>query len=826
MSPSSSLPSFYELSLDVQSCKLFCKFLYGLTPFVLSNALNGVGGMLQGMGFSLFLPLTMLCSFSHCKRSRRTDWLRVQQMMKGFDIGIHDKTGDLDKIRVMQTHLIANLQQASTSGNQTDNAPVYDSDGSTKIEQIAQPGMNLGQDRQMQMVGGNGENQFRYSESGYSESTRAEGNDNGNENNRNQVRCYNYRGIGDLDKIEEVNANCILIANLQQASTSGNQTDNAPIYDSDGSAEVHHSKNCYDNDIFDMFTQVEQYTELLEPISEPHQVQQNDSNVISIVSSMEQCGGTVEQNPAIVEETHAYFESLYNNLAIESVYHEKCLTKKINALHLSSAKMITTLKEEIANLNNQLSKEKSTISYLQQEKKKLKSNFKIREDELLDKQIQLENKIKELDNILVKTEADESLAKHKALEYELEHLMRVVFSQDIMSIVQSYSVIDISNLQTELEHTKERVIPKVGETNTLSKPVTSNLAPSTRESKVVKASVSTKPITTSLPHVISQGNVNSNSNENDRVPSASKSSCIENKEVEVEEHHRNLLLSKNKTRMSSKCNSIKLAIRNDKSEVVCSMCYGDLQWGNILIFRVYFVEGLRHNLFSVGNRTTNLYIINLYEMASASPIYLIAHATSTKLWLWHQHLSHINFDIINDLAKNDLNDRKDIRKLGAKGDIGFFIGYSATFCAYRVYNQRTKKTMEMMNVNFDELLDMAFEQRTSQKPTKGELDLLFEAMYNDYIGGQPLVATRTTSTAQAPQVLQTPTASTTTADTTPHRHQQIHLHKLHSFQSLHKMLTSSNQNNNMLSNKMIKLNFKLKLLLIMFQMLCSMEIRL
>nr|GFB94317.1 Gag-Pol polyprotein [Tanacetum cinerariifolium] len=64
---------------------------------------------------------------------------------------------------------------------------------------------------------------------------------------------------------------------------------------------------------------------------------------------------------------------------------------------------ITTLNEEISNLNKQLSKEKSTISSLQEEKKMLKSDFKIREDELLDKQIQLEKKIKELDNILVKT---------------------------------------------------------------------------------------------------------------------------------------------------------------------------------------------------------------------------------------------------------------------------------------------------------------------------------------------------------------------------------------------------------------------------------------
>ncbi|GKE25780.1 hypothetical protein Tco_1441164 [Tanacetum coccineum] len=49
-----------------------------------------------------------------------------------------------------------------------------------------------------------------------------------------------------------------------------------------------------------------------------------------------------------------------------------------------------------------LSKEKSTVSPLLEEKKKLKSDFKIRKDELLDKQIELEKKIKELNNILVK----------------------------------------------------------------------------------------------------------------------------------------------------------------------------------------------------------------------------------------------------------------------------------------------------------------------------------------------------------------------------------------------------------------------------------------
>nr|GEX37419.1 retrovirus-related Pol polyprotein from transposon TNT 1-94 [Tanacetum cinerariifolium] len=854
-----------------------------------------------------------------------------------------------------------------------------------------------------------------------------------------------------------------------------------------------------------------------------------------------------------------------------------------------------TLNEEISDLNKQLSKEKSTVSFLLEEKKRLKYDFKTPEDELLDKQIQLEKKIKELNNILVKTgqsiqtihmlspkpdsfyhteqkmalgyqnpfylkqaqkkqqslydgkvllekhdplveaakfvgdfksltketdeslakhkaleleierllraveaakfvgdfksltkETDESLAKHKALELEIERLLRAVVSQDIMSIVQNNSVVDTSNLQTELERTKERfencIIkkeneyaklwndwykkcdeckydkisydkdykdmqqkierlqaqlgdlkgknkdtscvsdtlkplsqklenenntiyenaklraqlftkvsvqkdnkrgtstntkfakqsilgkpPMVSEIHALSKLVTSNSIPTSQESKVVKndkviapgmfrihpfttfreekhvpnnvrASARTKSITVSQPPVISKKDVNSDSNglsstgidntktrrpqprsntKNDRVPSVSKSSQSKNNEAEVKQtkkvgfterfatpkpskprsflrwsptgiffDSKGKIITSSESESQSDCSkgdnactsnpmepsykrfpnaTFSLAVRFGNDHVAAILGFGDLQWGNILITRVYFIEGLGHNYFSVGqfcdsdlevafrrnpcfvrnlegvdllkgDRSTNLYTINLYEMASASPICLMARVSSTKSWLWHQRLSHLNFDTINDLAKNDLvsglpkfkyhkehlcpsceqgkskrashppkpvlnsrqwlhllhmdlcgpmriasingkryvlvivddysrytwaeviatacftqnrsiihrrfnktpyelingrkldisflyvfgalcypkNDREDIGKLGAKGDIGFFIGYSADSYAYRVYNRRTKKIMETMNVSFDELSAIAFEQRSSK----------------------------------------------------------------------------------------------------------------
>ncbi|GKB23902.1 hypothetical protein Tco_0863303, partial [Tanacetum coccineum] len=75
------------------------------------------------------------------------------------------------------------------------------------------------------------------------------------------------------------------------------------------------------------------------------------------------------------------------------------------------------------------------------------------------------------------------------------------------------------------------------------------------------------------------------------------------------------------------------------------------------------------------------------------------------------------------------------------------------------------KTSGQISLGLD--LTYASSTITTQQPTARELDLLFEAMYDDYIGGQPSAAPRTVMAAQAPLVLQTPTTSTTIADTAP-----------------------------------------------------------
>nr|GEZ66746.1 integrase, catalytic region, zinc finger, CCHC-type, peptidase aspartic, catalytic [Tanacetum cinerariifolium] len=376
-------------------------------------------------------------------------------------------------------------------------------------------------------------------------------------------------------------------------------------------------------------------------------------------------------------------------------------------------------------------------------------------------------------------------------------------------------------------------------------------------------------------------------------------------------------------------------VRFGNDHVAAILGFSDLQWGNILITKVYFVEGLGPNLFSKGqfcdsnlevafkrnacfvrnlegvdllkgDRSTNLYTINLHEMASASPICLMARASSTKSWLWHQRLSHLNFDTINNLARNDLvaddysrytwvhflrskdeapaviitflkritvllqspviiirtnydtefknqvlkvyfdsvgishqmssvrtsqqigvverrnrtlgeaartmlifsraplflwteaiatacftqnhsiihrrfnktpyelingkkpvisflyvfgalcypkNDREDIGKLGAKGDIGFFIGSKP-----ELQCMTSGQISSGLDLTYAPLIIM------KQQPTEGGLDLLFEAMYDDYFGGQPSATVETVPPAQEPQVRQTSTASTTIAD--------------------------------------------------------------
>nr|GEV35666.1 retrovirus-related Pol polyprotein from transposon TNT 1-94 [Tanacetum cinerariifolium] len=178
----------------------------------------------------------------------------------------------------------------------------------------------------------------------------------------------------------------------------------------------------------------------------------------------------------------------------------------------------------------------------------------------------------------------------------------------------------------------------------------------------------------------------------------------------------------------------------------------------------------RNKAISLGNVTSKVGIENHEAISTAcyTQNRSIIHRRfdKTAYELINGRKQNISFLHVFEALSYPKNDRKDLGKLGAKGDIGFFIGYSANFYAYRVYNRRTKKIMEIMNVIFDELSAMTFEQ-CSLKPRLQSMTSKQITMYNDFIGGQPSAAIRTSPTGQAHQVLQTPTTTTTTADTAP-----------------------------------------------------------
>ncbi|GJR01796.1 retrovirus-related pol polyprotein from transposon TNT 1-94 [Tanacetum coccineum] len=124
-------------------------------------------------------------------------------------------------------------------------------------------------------------------------------------------------------------------------------------------------------------------------------------------------------------------------------------------------------------------------------------------------------------------------------------------------------------------------------------------------------------------------------------------------------------------------------VKFGNDQVVKIMGYGDYHIGNVTISRVYYVEGLGRNLFSVGqfcdsdlelafrkntcfvrnlegvdllsgSRGTNLYSLSVGDMMTSSLICLLSKAIKTKSWLWHRRLSHLNFGALNHLARNGL----------------------------------------------------------------------------------------------------------------------------------------------------------------------------
>nr|GEV79525.1 retrovirus-related Pol polyprotein from transposon TNT 1-94 [Tanacetum cinerariifolium] len=544
----------------------------------------------------------------------------------------------------------------------------------------------------------------------------AEGTGNGN-----QARCYNCRGLGHIAR------NCtarprrrddaylqtqLLIARKEEARIQL-QAEEFDFMAADSSAEVQLNDNCYDNEIFNMFTQEEHYTDLLKPIPKPQLEDKFLDKEVELEAKIKDLENILIKRDQTVQTMHKAQlkrQCLYNGnllleehdppavydseetleLAQESREKMRSLKKeikpanyaKINHLSRVFVPQTTKSKEELflSNVSNMVTVSKM-ISIPNEDLSNDTTPSVPRKVQNFEIQFLQEAAKFVRDIISLAKEADESLDKQKSLKLEIKRLLKASVSHDIMSIVQNGFVDVPSDLRTELDRmsvTPHGDKPKLSAATPLSKKLHASMpshsVPQPREFNVVKhknrhvtvkKNLSSNTVTASSTGLVYTAKTRrqqpKGNTRNARIPSASKSSEVK-KNATIEDHR---------------------TVRFGNDHIAAILGYGDLKWGNITITRVYFVEGLGHNLFSVGqfcnadlevafrrntcfirdldgvdllkgNHSINLYTINLYDMALASPICLMARATPTKSWLWHQQLSHLNFDTINDLAKNDL----------------------------------------------------------------------------------------------------------------------------------------------------------------------------
>nr|GEU54019.1 copia protein [Tanacetum cinerariifolium] len=222
------------------------------------------------------------------------------------------------------------------------------------------------------------------------------------------------------------------------------------------------------------------------------------------------------------------------------------------------------------------------------------------------------------------------------------------------------------------------------------------------------------------------------------------------------------------------------------------MGYGDYVIGDNVISKVYYVEGLGRNLFSVGkfydldlkvafrkhlcyvrtkdevellkgSQGSNLYTVYVEDMIKSSPICLMSKASKNKSWLWHRRLNHLNFGTINDLARKDLNDILERRSdsygsCSDNADISKALMFLWTEAvATACYTQK-----QIPNSYPSGLVPDHVPAAPYIPPTNKDLEILFQPMFDEYL--EPHNFKRPvppTPAAQVPVVLASTPSSTT-----------------------------------------------------------------
>nr|GFB17442.1 hypothetical protein [Tanacetum cinerariifolium] len=177
-----------------------------------------------------------------------------------------------------------------------------------------------------------------------------------------------------------------------------------------------------------------------------------------------------------------------------------------------------------------------------------------------------------------------------------------------------------------------------------------------------------------------------------------------------------------------------------------------------------------------GTEFVNQTLHDYYEEVGISHETSVARSSQqneTPYELLHSKLPDLSFFYVFGALCYPTNDSENLGKLQPKADIRIFIGYAPTKKAFRIYNRRTRRIMETIHVDFDELTAMASEQSRSRPalnemtpgtissglvlksspstsyipPSRNDWDLLFQPMFDELLNPPPSVVN------QAPEVI-------------------------------------------------------------------------
>nr|GEX45212.1 hypothetical protein [Tanacetum cinerariifolium] len=554
---------------------------------------------------------------------------------------------------------------------------------------------------------------------------------------------------GDLDEIEEVNANCILMANLQHAFTSGTQLDKGPVYDTDGSAE----ETVYRN--------------LVDQVAQVNMVNCNmrETNVelkyeLARYKIQEQRVEIKEKLELFIIKKEKEYAVLWNNWYTKC---EECKYDKIsyNKAYNDMQQKVERLQAQLRDLKGKSSDTPSASNTLNPLNQKLESK-------IVELEFQVSNRVH---------------AKLHDLLYKNAKLRAWLFENT------SKSMNNTPGTSVTPHVDKPKLTAVTPQSKKLHASIPSHSVPQPREFNVVKHRNVIAPEMFKIdPSQTSRVNVSS-----DTVTASSTGVyfveglghnlftvgqfCDADLEVAFrrntcfirdldDDYSRytwvHFLRTKDETPEVIKSFLKKISVRLQAPVIIVRTDNGT-EFKNHVLKEHFDSIGITYKTSAAKTPQQNGVVERrnrtLVEAAitmlifSHAPLLLWAKAIATACYTQNRTIIHRRFhktpyELIQG-RKPDIsylyvfealcypkNDREDIGKLGAKGDIGFFIGYSANYAAYRV-------------------------------PSERDLDILFEPLHNKYLGGRPSEAPRTIPAAHGLQNLQAPTASMSIQDSAP-----------------------------------------------------------